>query len=448
MMTTRAARWVVAATSLIVMSSFVVYGVGSAATAAERSSSSAGGVWPEVGQICGPGPGGASSVRGVSDKAINIAVFNDANNTVQPGLDGEFPQFAQAFAKWCNAAGGINGRKLTIDNEDGGLFNAAQVMNQACQKDFMSVGGGLVLDTAAVPIRVGCGLGQITSFTVSDQSVDSALQVNPGGVNNSEIEAGWYAALAKKYPQAIKHFGMGGENQPSILEQEHEDEQAAVAQGYKVVDFQTPPLSNTAWIPYIEDAQSKGVQGLEPSASSNVGPYFQAMQTAGYNPSFVYMYENLYVPATAQATASMHLPPTYLSLSDWPFELASQSPGLTKLKAIMHQYSPGTAINQNDELAAGAWVLFAKAAAACGANLTVSCTLSHAASQKNWTAGDIQAPTAQLAMSNAHPTPSDCFTMVQLQGGKFPWDKSLTAPNNKIWHCDPKTLIHLTTSGS
>ena len=439
--------WCVTAVSAVVLISTATLTSTSAASAAERASGSAGGVWPGVGQICGKGPGGASNVRGVSNKAIHVAVFTDANNTVQPGLDVEFPQFANVFAKWCNAAGGIDGRHIVIDTHDGGLFNAAQVMNQACQQDFMSVGGGLVLDTATVPIRVGCGLGQITSFTVSDQSVDAALQVNPGGVNNAEIEAGWYGALAKKYPQAVKHFGTGGANQPSILEQEHKNEQAAVAQGYKVVDFQEPPLTVTDWTPYIEEAQTKGVEALEPAASSNVAPYFQAMQTAGYNPAFVYMYANLYVKATAQATASMHLPPTYLALVDWPFELASESPGLTELEAVMHHYAPGTAIDQNDELAASSWVLFAKAATACGAKLTVSCVLSHAAAQKNWSAGDIQAPTAQLAMSNQNPTPSDCFTMVQLQGGKFTWDKSLTQPNNQIWHCDPKTVFHVSSSG-
>ncbi|HWT81329.1 MAG TPA: ABC transporter substrate-binding protein, partial [Candidatus Methylomirabilis sp.] len=297
-------------------------------------------------------------------------------------------------------------------------------------------------------IRVNCGLGQITSFTVSDQSVSAALQVNPNGVNNNVMEAGWYGALAKKYPKAVKQFGIGGSNQAAILEQIHKDAQAATAQGYRVVDFQTPPLNNRNWIPYIDKAQSKGVQALQPSASSNVGPYFQAMQTAGYNPAFVYMYENLYVKQTAQATASMQLPPTYLSLQLWPFELASKSPGLTQLIKVMRKYSPGTDINQNDELAASSWVLFAKSARACGTNLTVSCVLSNAAAQKNWSAGSIQAPTAQLAMSNQNPTPSYCFTMIQLKGGKFSWDKSLTAPNNQIWHCNPKTLFRVSSTGS
>jgi hypothetical protein len=90
---------------------------------------------PGVGKICEPGPGGASSVRGVSAKTIHIAVFNDAANTIQPGLEKELVQQAKAFAAWCNASGGINGRDIVIDDRDAALFNATQVTVQACQSD-------------------------------------------------------------------------------------------------------------------------------------------------------------------------------------------------------------------------------------------------------------------------------------------------------------------------
>ena len=122
----------------------------STTAAAATSASSSSGVWPGVGKICEPGPGGASSVRGVGAKTINIAVFNDASNTIVPGLEVEFPQQATAFADWCNAAGGINGRKIVIDNRDAALFNAAQQTTAACQSDFMAVGGGMALDQ---PVR-------------------------------------------------------------------------------------------------------------------------------------------------------------------------------------------------------------------------------------------------------------------------------------------------------
>src|ERR1700722_1815968 len=101
------ATMILAGTSVVLSST--------SAGAATRASS-ASGVWPGVGKICEPGSGGASTVRGVGKKTINIAVFNDASNTIDPGLEAEFPQQATAFADWRTAAGGIDGRKLVIDN--------------------------------------------------------------------------------------------------------------------------------------------------------------------------------------------------------------------------------------------------------------------------------------------------------------------------------------------
>ena len=148
----------------------------------------------------------------MGSKTVNIAVFNDAANTIEPGLEVEFVQMAKAFAAWCNASGGINGRHIVIDDRDAALFNAAQVTIQACQSDFMSVGGGMALDQAAVKVRVGCGLGQISSYEVSDDAVDAPLQVNPGGLNNNITSTGWYGALAKLYPEEVKHAGFGAQN--------------------------------------------------------------------------------------------------------------------------------------------------------------------------------------------------------------------------------------------
>jgi ABC-type branched-subunit amino acid transport system substrate-binding protein len=433
---------VVGAASLVVST-----GVGGSAPAASGATVSANGTWPGVGKICGSGSGGASTTRGVSSKSIDIATFADPGNTVMPGLNVEFFQAAGAFAKWCNAAGGINGRKIVVHNRDGALFNAAQVTNQACQQDFMSVGGGMALDQPSVSVRVGCGLGQITGFTVSDAAVSSALQVNPEGTNNSIVSAGWYGALAKKYPKAIKQFGTGGQNNPSILEPEKKWQTAAEAQGYKTVDFQEPPLFVTDWKPYVEQAQSKGVQALQPSDDSDITPYVQAMNTVGYNPAFMILTTQFYAAATIKAAAQAHFPTTYTVIQNWPFELASKSPGVQQLQGIMHKYAGGDPVDWSDEIAFNSWILFAKSATTCGANVTVSCVLKNAAAQKNWTGGGLAAPVTQLAMSNANPIPSACFVLMTVQPNKFVYDSAVTKPNSGIWNCDPKGLIHLTSTG-
>ena len=385
------------------------------------------GVWPGVGKICEAGPGGASSVRGVGDKTINIAVFNDAANTIEPGLEAEFPQQAQAFADWCNASGGINGRHIVIDNRDAALFNAAQEATAACQSDFMAVGGGMALDQASVPVREQCGLGQISGYVVSDASELASDQVDPSGANTNTITSGWFGALAKAYPQAVKKAGMGGENDPSVLEPERKDEYGAEGQGWNVLEFQEPPISVTDWTPYIEEVQSKGVEALWPSLDDNIVPYFQAMTTAGYHPAFVILGVQFYNSTTTKGVAdNPGLSPVYVETSWWPLEMASQNPSTEQLVNVMHTYAKGDAIDFDDEEGAESWLLWAKSASACGADLTVSCVLSHAAATKNWSAGGIEAPVAQLTMSNQDPQPSPCFALLKAEPNKFVYDKAIT----------------------
>ena len=420
-----------------------------AATSANRalSSSSSSGDWPGVGKICEPGPGGASSVRGVSTKDIHIAVFNDAANTVDPGLEAEFPQQAQAFADWCNAAGGINGRHIVIDNRDAALFNAAQQATAACQSDFMAVGGGMALDQPSVPIREKCGLGQISGYVVSNASVLASDQVNPGGANTDSITAGWFGALAKAYPTAVKSAGMGGADTPSVLQPETRDEFAAEAQGWKVVSFLEPPVSVTDWAPYVEDYQSKGVQALWPADNANLTPFAQAMTTAGYKPAFLLLGTQFAIPQTEKAVAANpDLPPIYAETSWWPLALASQNPSTEELVKTMHTYAKGDSVDFNDEISAESWLLWAKAASACGSDLTVNCVLTKAAAVKNWDAGGIEAPIPSLTLSNDNPQPSPCFAILKIEAKAIVFDKSLTRPTQSIWNCNPKNVIDLTAA--
>jgi hypothetical protein len=405
------------------------------------------GVWPGVGKICEPGPGGASSVRGVGSKTINIAVFNDASNIILPGLEAEFPQQAMAFADWCNASGGINGRKIVIDNRDAALFNAAQQATAACQSDFMAVGGGMALDQPSVPIREKCGLGQITGYVLSNASDLATLQVDPSGFNTDSVTSGWFAALAKAYPQAVKKAGMGGPDSPSLLQFETKYEFGAQAQGWHVADFLEPPLTVENWAPYVEQYQSKGVEALWPADNSNFTPLAQAMTTAGYHPAFIALGTQFANTQTQKAVvANPSLPPVYVETSWWPISLAAQNPSTEQLVKTMHTYAKGDTIDFDDEEGAESWLLWAKAASACGASLTVTCVLNHAAGTKNWDAGGIEAPIANLTLSNENPQPSPCFTI--MKGGPKGWifDKAITRPTQSIWNCNPKNVVHLTAA--
>jgi hypothetical protein len=416
------------------------------AGAATRAATSSG-VWPGVGKICEPGAGGSSTVRGVSDKSINIAVFNDASNTITPGLEVEFPEQATAFADWCNAAGGINGRKIVIDNRDAALFNAAQETTAACQSDFMAVGGGMALDQPAVPIREKCGLGQLSGYEVSNASELASDQVDTSGANTTSVTAGWFGALAKAYPKAVETAGMGAGDTPSVLQPETKDEFAAEAQGWKVADFLEPPVSVENWAPYVEQYQQKGVTALWPADDSNFTPFAEAMTTAGFKPAFVILGTQFANSATQKAVqANPSLPPIYIETAWWPIPLASQNPSTEELVTTMHTYAKGDPVDFDDEESAEAWLLWAKSASACGASLTVTCVLDKAAATKNWDAGGIEAPIANLTLSNENPEPSPCFAMLRMTAKGIIYEKALTRPTQSIWNCNPKNVVQLTAA--
>jgi hypothetical protein len=312
----------------------------------------------------------------------------------------------------------------------------------------MAVGGGMALDQPAVPIREKCGLGQISGYVVSNLSVLGTDQVDPSGTNTDSISAGWFGALAKAYPKAVKVAGMGGADDPSTLEPEMKYEFGAEAQGWKVVDFVEPPTTVENWAPYVEDYQSKGVQALWPADTDNFTPFAQAMTTAGYKPAFVVLGTQFANSQTDEAVASNpDLPPVYVETQWWPLALASQNPSTEQLVTIMHKYAKGDTIDFDDEEGAEAWLLWAKAASACGAsNLTVTCVLNKAAATKNWDAGGIQAPVASLTLSNENPQPSPCFALLQLSAKGIVYDKKLTDPTQSIWNCNPKNVVQLTAA--
>jgi len=222
---------------------------------------------------------------------------------------------------------------------------------------------------------------------------------------------------------------------------------AAEAEGWKVVDFLEPPTSVENWTPYVEQYQQKGVTALWPADNANFTPFAQAMTTAGYKPAFVALGTQFANSQTQQAVAANpSLPPVYVETQWWPLSLASQNPSTEELVTTMHKYAKGDAIDFDDEEAAESWLLWAKSASACGAALTVTCVLTHAAATKNWDAGGIQAPIASLTLSNENPQPSPCFALLQVTAKGIVYDKKLTHPTQSISNCNPKTVIPLTAA--
>jgi hypothetical protein len=176
---------------------------GASVTSTTATRSASGGDFGSLHGLCGPGTASGSTARGVTDTEIHLGTMADPTNSVLPGIGQESFDVGDAFVKWCNAAGGILGRKLTLDKRDAKLFDVGARMIDACQSDFMMVGSANPLDEAGVEPRLGCDLAQIPAYVVSAKAARAAEQVV---IDSSlpQVMVGHFRALAVKFPDAFK----------------------------------------------------------------------------------------------------------------------------------------------------------------------------------------------------------------------------------------------------
>jgi ABC-type branched-subunit amino acid transport system substrate-binding protein len=421
-------------------------GPSSAASASSAAPSAGPGDFGTLKGVCAAGSAKGATARGVTNSDIHVGVTADPGAAAAPGLEQEFFDTADGFAKWCNAAGGINGRKVVVDKLDAKLFNVGQVMTQACQKDFMLVGNGNAFDSAGVKIRENCGLGQIPAYVVSPQAVDATLQVQSTPIPSNEINDGAMRLLAKAFP-ATKTGGVaiGSSTLSSIIPTGLKAQEYLKDVGVKVAVLQNQPVQVDNYRPYVEQWKQSGAQGIYQISAQDPTPIVQAMKNVGYNPSWILYSGQFYGPQAAQAAKALgSFPPSYVQFTAIPFDLAGKYPVVQQLIDIVHGAVPKAKLTAFTLSSITSWLLWAQSAKACGSTLTVSCVLQQAQTQSSWNAGGLY-PVQDLRPGHRHASP--CIAMVKLDSNGFSYDEKLTqpTPGREPFNCDADNVKQVKT---
>jgi ABC-type branched-subunit amino acid transport system substrate-binding protein len=389
--------------------------------------------------LCGPGDASGATARGVTDTEIKLGTMADPTNAVLPGIGQESFDIGNAFVKWCNAAGGILGRKLKLTTRDAKLFEVGARMIEACATDFMLVGSANPLDEAGVAPRKKCDLGQIPAYVVSAPAAEAANQVV---VDSSihQVGVGSWRALARVYPDAFKavsFISVDGGGLDSFAMRQRDAMQAL---GYKVVDFQLAPIIGVAnWRPYAQNASGNGARAVV-TLSPDIDAFVRSMKDVGWTPALMPLGVQNYSAATIALAKEGVLPTTYVTTSFWPFESAADNPTVRQAIALIK--SAGNKPPDFAHLQAlSAWLLWATAAKACGSELTTACVVAQAGALKDWTAGGLRAPVDTHVGAGVLST---CFTLLKATAGGFVLDASVTRPNKDIFNCDPSNVVAAT----
>ncbi|MCW2547774.1 MAG: ABC-type branched-chain amino acid transport system periplasmic component-like protein [Mycobacterium sp.] len=439
-------RWVAVAGVVVVLAS--ACGRGSSAdktsapvTPAATTQTSTAGDFGSLKAICGPGNASGATARGVTDTEIDIATLADPSNTIIPGAGQETFDISDGFVKWCNAAGGILGRKIVLTKYDSALFNVAAKVIDACQNSFMLVANANPLDAAGVKPRLACNMAQIPAYATSSQAAEAGQQVV---IDSSihQVSAGSWRVLAKQFPaafQALSLITVDGAGLDSFAERQRD---ALTTLGDKVVDFQKTPVTGVSnWRPYIERARLSGAKAAI-TLSPDISALVRSFDDVGWKPDVLPLGVQNYNAGTIELAKSGVLPPTYVSTTYVPFEAADTSPATQQAVALIKASSHLTPDFAHLQ-ALDAWLLWASAAKACGSQLTGACVIAKAGNEKGWTGGGIIAPV------DTHVGPgvlSDCFVLVKATATGFVLAPEITKPNKGIFNCDPANVVAVTNT--
>jgi len=391
-------------------------GSGSATTTTTAAAAAASGDFGTLKDVCQKGSAEGATAQGVTTKDITVGTFADPGFPGRPGLDQELFDTAEVFSKWCNAAGGINGRKIVVDQHDSALFDVQARMVEACSKDFFLVGGGAVFDNQGVKTRLSCLLPDIPGYVVTAEARGADLKVEPLPNPIQNIAVGEYRWLGKRYPATTKHVGIITGDLPTTVTVAKQAAEAVKKLGWDVVyDDQYPAAGPSSWAPYAQAMKDKGVQGViwvgEPE---NLAKLETDMKDINFAPQWVRADTNHYdqklLDVGGDAIANTYIPSSFV-----PFEQASTSPAMQQYLDAFAKYKPGAKAKALlGAQAWSAWLLFAEAAKQCGSDLTRKCVYDHARTVSNWTGGGLHAPTGPGANKG-----SQCFTLLEGGGGRF-----------------------------
>ena len=395
--------------------------------------------------VCNPAPAGetnTASALGVTAESINIGTISDTGYSGAPGLNQELFDASVTFADWCNSLGGINGRKIVVDQLDAKILEYKQRIIEACAKDFALVGGGGVFDDAGQIDRLTCTLPDFPGYVVTPKARGADLQVQALPFPLNALNFGLARYLSDQFPDSTSKVGYITGNIPSIVTNKDQYEEAGTKLGWQTVyDDQYNAVGEPTWVPFAQSIKDKGVRGLfyvgEPT---NLGKLLAALDQIGYKLDWVAGAGNLYDQSLIDSAGTgLDTNTVYTQTAVTPFLAADKVPAVAQYQQLLKQYVP----NAKPDAALGlnsftGWLLWAQSAKACGADLTRKCLLEKGQGTTSWDGGGLSA----LSNPSDPSKPSACISFQKATSTGF----SLIDWQSKdgVYNCDSSNVVELT----
>jgi ABC-type branched-subunit amino acid transport system substrate-binding protein len=392
--------------------------------------------------VCGPAPSGetnTASDQGVTADEIEIGTISDPGFAGRPGLNQELFDASHVFEDWCNAAGGINGRKIKVVERDAKLTEYKQRITEACASDFFLVGGGAVFDDTGQNERLSCLLPDVPAYLVSPTARGADLEAPPLPSALDEISVGVYQYLQKKFPASTDHVGFMTGNVPATVTVDKQNQEGVKQLGWKVV-YQTQynAAGEASWTPFAQAMKQKGVRGVVYTGEpENGAALLKAFDDIDYHPDWMVVGGN-FLDENFIKVGGAAVKNVFTIAAIVPFFMADKNPPTQQYLDLFEKYLPSgkskAVLGYNSF---SAWLLFATSAKKCGADLTRKCVFDNAKSVKEWTGGGLHASTNPSSSQGPR-----CGMIIEATPNGFEVPKDFKATDG-LYHCDDSSVVKL-----
>jgi len=271
--------------------------------------------------------------------------------------------------------------------------------------------------------------------TVQEKAAGADLEISasPAKIPGYDNYAGFRTwAVDEAYPESKNAVGMinGDSAVTRVIGQMNLETLEDI--GAEVVYNELyPAMGVSDWTPYAQSIKSKGVRGLIFMGTwEQLAKLEESLTNMDYKLDWIDANNNAYNDQFIELLGrSADYQNNIVDLSGVA-PLESDEPAVVQLRELYEKYAPDAQITLPAMRAWSSWLLFAKAASACGDDLTRKCVYDTARQETEWTGGGLH-----VASNLAEPLPPQpCFNVERATSNG--WEPADFGADDGLYRCD------------
>ncbi|MGD0081722.1 MAG: ABC transporter substrate-binding protein [Acidimicrobiales bacterium] len=353
---------------------------------------------------------------GVTAKTITVGNVSTTGGIV-PGLFLGAQVGVQAYFDYINSAGGVDGRKLVVDDRDDELFCTNN------KSETLALLPSVLAFVGSFSIWDSCG-GAVIPPTIANisNSLDPVVTKLPNTFSPQPIQNGWGTGpllwLKQHYPGAIGHVGALVGDVTTVQNSWAGEEYVLEQEGFhiSVVESYTP--GQTQFAADVIKMQQEGVQLvlLDQADVGAIAAFVDAMQLQGFHPEVIVnsgsAYDGSFVAKTGAPAAGTVLVNLHESLY-----LGQDANSVPEVKLFDHWINVAHSGYTPDIYSVFGWasaMLLVEALDKAGPDPDRASLLTALRAIHSFDAGGLLAPD-----DPASKTPPDCFLIARVVNGQW-----------------------------